>query len=268
MKFSTRYRWLFSVILIVVAAQQLAALQSLRAQDSADRQQDSATIQPYTGPAIFLDEPEETVKAQLVRRDTMREPEEGQVRIERQIAYFSDGHFEADGFYREYYPNGKLFVEGQYAGGRQNGEWTYYFDNSQINRKAVYKNGKLDGAREVYRADGTLSAKRGFADGLRDGEWITYDETGKKPLVEGRYVKGKEDGTWKYWWPNGELQRQLEVKLGEREGKMTEWDEKGEKRFEATFVKNKLHGTATRWFPDGRKIVQQYEDGRLVSQSS
>jgi hypothetical protein len=49
---------------------------------------------------------------------------------------------------------------------------------------------------------------------------------------------------------------------------MTEWDDKGVKRFEATFVKNKLHGDATRWLPDGRKIVQKYEEGRLVSQSS
>jgi antitoxin component YwqK of YwqJK toxin-antitoxin module len=113
-----------------------------------------------------------------------------------------------------------------------------------------------------------LSAKRGFVDGLRDGDWFTYDETGKKPLSEEHYVKGKPDGTWKYWYPNGKLRQELGIKQGQRHGTTTEYDEKGEKRFEATYVDGKLHGTATRWFPDGRKIVQKYEEGRLVSQSS
>jgi antitoxin component YwqK of YwqJK toxin-antitoxin module len=230
--------------------------------------EESVKIQPYTGKPIYLDEPEQVAKPTIVRQETLREPPEGPIRIEREIAHYSDNHFEAHGIYREYYPNGKLFVEGQFRNGRQHGEWTFYFDNGQLNRKATYQDGKPDGPREVFRADGTLSAKRGFSDGLRDGDWITYDETGKKPLAEEHYVKGKEDGVWKYWYPNGQMKQQISLNQGKRHGNTTEWDEKGEKRFEANFVDGKLHGTATRWFPGGRKVVQKYEEGRLVSQSS
>jgi antitoxin component YwqK of YwqJK toxin-antitoxin module len=236
------------------------------AQESSSKE--SVKIQPYTGPPIYLDEPEQVAAPTEVRRETIREPKEGPVRIEREVAHYSDNHFEADGFYREYYPNGKLFVEGQYRRGRQNGEWRYYFDNGQLNRKAMYKDGKPDGPREILRADGTLSAKRGFTAGLRDGEWITYDKTGKTPLAEEHYDKGKPNGVWKYWHPNGKLKQQVALKQGKRHGLTTEWDDKGEKRFEANFAEDKLHGTATRWYPDGRKIVQQYEEGKLVSQSS
>lgn len=236
---------------------------------SAQEKKRSVTVEPYAGPPIFLEEAEQVAAPTIVRRETVTENyKDGVVRIEREIAHFSDNHFEADGNYREFYPNGKLFVEGKYVRGRQNGEWAFYFDNGQLNRKAVFKDGKPDGAREVFRADGTVSAKRGFSGGLRDGDWITYDATGKTPRAEEHYAKGKANGVWKYWHANGKLKQQISLKDGKRDGLTTEWDDKGQKRFEATFVNDKLHGTATRWFPDGRKIVQTYEDGKLVSQSS
>jgi antitoxin component YwqK of YwqJK toxin-antitoxin module len=234
-----------------------------------ERQKNSVKIEPYKGEPIFLDEVKQVADPAITRRETVTEKfPDGKVRIERHIAHFSDGHFEADGAYREFYPNGQVFLEGQYKRGRQDGEWTYYYDNGKLNRKANFNDGKPDGPREIFRADGTLSAKRGFADGLRDGEWITYDPTGKTPISEEHYVKGKPHGTWKYWHANGKLRQQISLKDGVRDGLTTEWDDKGEKRFEATFVEGKLHGTATRWFPGGRKIVQQYDDGKLVKQSS
>ncbi|MEX0613275.1 MAG: toxin-antitoxin system YwqK family antitoxin [Pirellulales bacterium] len=232
--------------------------------------QESVKIQPYTGRPIFLDEPEQVAAPTIFNHEKIQDKYEdtGKVHTEREIARFSDNHYEADGIYREYYPNGQLFVEGQFRRGRQHGEWTFYFDNGTINRKAKFDNGKPDGPREVYRADGTLASKRGFRDGRRDGEWITYDKSGKKPLREEHYADGKPDGVWKVWSPKGQLIQQVSLKQGEREGTSLQWDENGQKRAEVNYVDNKLHGTATRWFPDGRKIVQQYDQGRLVSQSS
>jgi antitoxin component YwqK of YwqJK toxin-antitoxin module len=244
-------------------AAQLCWCDGVPAQEATNKE--SVKIQPYTGPPIYLDEPEEVIEPAIVRHETKKDEKAG---IEREIAIFSDNHIEADGLYREHYPNGKVFVEGRFKRGRQNGEWTFYHDNGQINRKAAYKDGKPDGPRDIYRADGTLWAKRGFRDGLRDGEWITYDETGKKPLAEERYDNGKADGVWKYWHPNGQQKQQLTLKQGQRHGVSTEWDDKGEKRFEATFADGKLHGTVSRWFAGGRKITQTYDQGRLMSQSS
>jgi antitoxin component YwqK of YwqJK toxin-antitoxin module len=232
--------------------------------------QQSVKIQPYSGPPIYLDEQEQVATATIVRHEKIQDKydETGNVRIEREIARFSDNHFEADGQYREYYPNGQLFVEGQFRRGRQEGEWTYYFDNGKVNRKAMFKNGLPDGPREIYRVDGTLAAKRGFKNGQRDGEWISYDATGKQPLREEHYVDGKQDGVWKIWFPGGRLKQEIGLKQGQRHGTSTEWDEQGEKRAELNFADGKLHGAATRWFPDGRVIVQRYNEGRLESQKS
>ncbi|HEX5471760.1 MAG TPA: hypothetical protein VFW73_07720, partial [Lacipirellulaceae bacterium] len=159
---------------------------------NSNAQQNSVKIEPYTGPPIFLPEQENVdVKPTIVNRETLRE-KLGDGRVEREVAHYSDNSFAADGAYHEYYPNGKVFIEGQFRHGRQVGDWKYYFDNGQLNRKTAFNDGKLNGSWEVFRADGTLQAKRGFKDGLRDGEWISYDDSGKKPLAEEHYTAGEK----------------------------------------------------------------------------
>ena len=218
---------------------------------------ESVKVEPYTGPPIYLPEAEQIAEPTIVSRETIPEKyEDGTIRIEREVAHFSDNNFAADGKYREFHPNGKPFVEGQFADGRQQGEWTYYFENGQVNRKATYKDGKLDGQWDIFRADGTLSAKRAFKDGLRDGDWVTYDATGKQPLTEEHFAGGKEDGVWKVWYPNGQLKQQATFKDGKREGASAEWDDKGQKLFDANWKDNKLDGTITRYFADGKTVVQ------------
>jgi antitoxin component YwqK of YwqJK toxin-antitoxin module len=225
-------------------------------------------IEPYTGPPIYLEQAAEVAPPTIVTRQTIKdEYEDGKLRVERQVARFSDNHFEADGFYREFYPSGNKFVEGQFLRGRQHGPWTYYHENGKVNRKATYKNGQPDGAWEVFRADGTLAAKRGFREGVRHGNWATYDATGEKQLRQENYDNGKLDGEFKVWFPNGQLRQQITFKQGQPHGLTAEWTDDGKKRGEVTFVDGKRDGTATLWLPDGRKIVQQYEDGRLISES-
>ena len=156
----------------VVASGKASAANTPGASDSSSGvQQDSVKIEPYKGPPIFLDAPEQVV-AEPNRVSTQTLPEKlGDGKVEREVSRYSDNSFAANGFYREYYPNGKLFIDGQFQKGRQEGEWKYYYDNGQLNRKLTYKNGKPNGSWEVFRADGTVAAKRGFSDGLRDGEW-------------------------------------------------------------------------------------------------
>lgn len=265
------------VLVVTAVVGALALARPVTAQDSASDEGATATaksaedrvkIQPYTGKPIYLDEPAQVAPPTIVRHETKTDKyEDGKVRTERQLALFSDNHFEADGTYKEYYASGKPFVEGKFVRGRQDGEWTYWFENGQINRKAGFKNGQPDGSWEVHRADGTLAAKRSFKEGLRHGEWVTYDKTGQQPLREDHYANGKRDGIWKTWYANGKQRQQNSFQQGKQHGTSIEWNDKGEKRGEVTYVDDKLDGAATLWLPDGRKVVQQYKEGRLVSES-
>lgn len=233
-----------------------------------DDSQGGATIERYTGAPIFLEEPATPPPASLVEKrvDSDKYPD-GKVRYERQIARYSDDHFVADGFHREFYPNGQKFIEGQYKDGHREGEWTYWYDNGQVQRTIDYKNGQPDGSWEVHNQDGAVVAKRSFKDGKRDGTWVVYDETGKQPLREEVYADGKADGTWKVWFPSGQQQTEVSIKDGVRNGPFLEWGEKGNKLKELTFVDGKLDGTATLWGADGQKVVLEYDHGKLLKQS-
>jgi antitoxin component YwqK of YwqJK toxin-antitoxin module len=233
-----------------------------------DDSQGAATIERYTGPPIFLDEPETPPPAALVEKRVDTEKyEDGSVRIERQIARYSDDHFVADGFYREFYPNGQKFTEGQYKDGLQDGTWTYWHDNGKEQRVVNYKNGQPDGQWDVLNPEGYVVAKRGYKDGKRDGTWVVYDETGKQSLREEAYTAGKANGIWKVWFPSGQLKTQVGIKDGVRNGTFAEWDEKGTPRYELNFVDGKLEGAATLWGADGQKVNQQYKDGKLLKET-
>jgi antitoxin component YwqK of YwqJK toxin-antitoxin module len=240
-----------------------------RAARGGEQGQQAVKIEPYKGPPIYLPETAQVVKPKLVTRETLREEYEGTktLRVERQVAHYSDNNFAADGTYREFHPNGKPFIEGKFKEGRQDGEWTYYFENGQLNRKAAYANGKPNGSWEVFRADGTLAAKRAFKDGLRDGEWMTYDATGKQVLAEEHYANAQPDGVWKTWYPDGKPKLEVTFKNGKRNGLSTDWNSKGEKTVEAEYVDGKLSGNVTRYSADGKKVVQTFKDGKFVSEA-
>jgi antitoxin component YwqK of YwqJK toxin-antitoxin module len=224
-------------------------------------------IEPYTGPPIFLEEKRVIAPPTISRREvTTDKYEDGKIRVERQVAKFSDEHFESDGFYREFYPDGKPFIDGQFVRGRQDGQWTYWYDNGQTNRKVSFRNGQLHGAWEIYQRNGSLLATREYDNGLRHGQWVTYDQTGQQPLREEHYDKGTSEGVWKTWYPNGKLQREVTIKGGVRHGVATEWADDGKKVSEATWVEGKLDGAATVWRSDGKKVLRQYKNGALVSE--
>ena len=113
-----------------------------------------------------------------------------------------------------------------------------------------------------------MIAKRGFKNGKRDGTWVIYDEMGKQPLREEVYSEGKPDGVWKNWFPTGQQRNEATLKDGVREGAYREWDDKGKQRAELNFVAGKLDGTATLWGTEGQKVVQEYEDGKLVKEDA
>lgn len=227
----------------------------------------SATVERYTGPAIFLPEPDAAPPASLVDKQVNKEEfANGKLRFEREIAKYSDDRFVADGFYHEFYPSGEKFIEGQYKDGHPEGTWTYYHENGKVQRTVSYKKGQPDGSWEVHNADGAVIAKRGFKSGKRDGTWVVYDEAGKQPLREEVYAEGKADGVWKIWFPSGQIKTEATMKQGTRDGAYQEWDEKGNKRAELNFADGKLDGTATLWGAEGQKVVQQYEDGKLVKE--
>ena len=243
----------------------IASLAHAQSKDAA-AERESAKIEPYKGPPIYIPE-EAQVEAQWVeKRVDVQKYDDGQVKTEREISRFSDNRHVNDGFYREFYQNGKLFLEALYERGTPVGEWKYFHDNGQLSRTVKYDDGKPNGEIEVRRADGTLQAKRIYKNAKRDGQWLVYDDSGEKPSREDNYVDGKLNGVSKLWYDNGQLAQEIKLKDGQRHGVSTEWDKEGVKRAEVTFANGKRDGKSTFWTLDGKVVEQNYKAGKLVSE--
>ena len=239
--------------------------------DAAQAQRESEKIEPYTGPPIYLPDTPEPPPATIVDRQVaapLVKYEDGSIHIERQVTRYSDNRIVNDGAYREYFPNGQVFVEGQYQEGKQEGEWTYWYENGQNNRIVTYKAGLPDGTWEVFREDGTKQAVRSYLEGRRHGEWTRFDPTGERPYRTFGYQNGLAHGEWKQWHPNGVQQNVITFDGGRRHGVTIEWDEEGNKRLESNYQDGQPHGETTRWNPDGSKSIQTYENGRLIRQTT
>ena len=227
---------------------------------------ETAKIEPYAGPPIYLPEKVQ-VEATWVNKRVDRQPyEDGKPKIEREISTFSDERMVNDGYYREYFANGQLFLEGQYERGTPVGEWKYFHDNGQLARAVRFEAGKPTGEVEVRRADGTVESKRAFNQGKRNGQWTVFDATGEKPLREEHYIDGQPDGVWKMWHDNGKQAQETSFQQGKRHGVTTEWDKEGVKRGEANFVDGLRDGKSTIWAADGKVIEQTYRAGKLVNE--
>jgi antitoxin component YwqK of YwqJK toxin-antitoxin module len=254
-----------ALLLSISARAQEAASPS---QPTAAAAQESARIEPYTGPPIYLPENVQ-VEATLVgkRVDTQRYGD-GKPKTEREIATFSDERMVNDGFYREYFSNGQLFLEALYKQGTPTGEWKYYHDNGQVARTVKYENGKPTGEVEARRADGTVEAKRAYVDGKRTGQWTVFNSTGDKPLREEHYVDGKPDGVWKLWYDDGTQAQETSFRDGKRHGITTEWNKEGTKTAEVSFADGVREGKTTIWMADGKVIEQMFRAGKLVPDSA
>lgn len=232
-------------------------------------QQESVTIEPYTGPPIYLPEPAEPPPAKRVESKTITEyydPETKEnPRFSRTVVRFSDDSIKSDGEYKEFYEDGQVFVEGEYNLGLRSGEWKFYHPNGTEAKTITYKDGQVDGAFEVHRADGTLKAKREFTSGERNGDWVIYGDSGEQPLIESHYKKGNPDGVWQVWYPDGTQRRQIPFANGKQNGTLIEWDEDGNKRAEVAYSDGVREGVTRAWAKDGRVIEQTYKEGKLVS---
>ena len=96
-----------------------------------------------------------------------------------------------------------------------------------------------------------------------------------------------EHGTWKVWYPNGQIESQFTFFNNKPNGKCTEWyisgkkkgegifengngewigwDEQGNKRYQQGYKDDKPHGRWIFWSRGGKVVIEEiYKDGKLV----
>ena len=114
-----------------------------------------------------------------------------------------------EGPYTAFMEKGKTYQTGSYKHGKEEGEWLTYNDNGTVFRKYHYTEGKLSGLNRSWFESGKLNDS--FAlDNAGTGPGVGYNEDGQL-MYEGRFVNGKKNGRWKYYYDLPGQHESLEV---------------------------------------------------------
>lgn len=97
--------------------------------------------------------------------------------------------------------------------GAVNGVFTAFHEGNLKKEEVTFQKGIQDGGFRKYDKEGVLVFEGRMKNGLKNGIWITWhDET---QMAEQRtYVDDQADGTWTYWFIDGNLKREEIYKLG------------------------------------------------------
>ena len=140
--------------------------------------------------------------------------------------------------------------------GKKNGHSKEYYETGQLMREGIYKNDQLDGDISTFYLSGQLKARVHYDQGiLNDPHWCEYYATGTLLNTVG-VIKGKREGLYKQFYPDGHIKIQGLYKNDQREGVFKTYKVTGVLQYEEIFVHDVL--TKRREFDaQGHLVMEQ-----------
>ena len=185
-----------------------------------------------------------------------------------------------------YYESGVRLMEGLSVDGVQHGIWRYYWNTGEMWREETWNDGELVAQKIVTRAAKLSAAARSELGFTSSGiiKIASYDPTLRRKQVEqdsrsfsDRYPDGKPRalgrydgdgsrwGVWWFWFPNGQLAREVEYEGGVRHRGFREWYEDGHARTDGAYLTGRKDGHWRRWDAAGGLIEDDlFRDGVRV----
>ena len=144
-------------------------------------------------------------------------------KVYRNDRLISEGNMDRGGLKQDdwliyYYPEGELKAKGKYTGGYKTGLWVYYFKTGQEEQKGKYdRKGRPEGQWKWFYENSQLLREETFRNGVENGWLIECSDSGDV-ITKGEYIDGKEEGEWLY-----EIGDHREVGKYEYGAMMGEW---------------------------------------------
>ncbi len=210
------------------------------------------------------------------------------------------------GYWVEYWPNGNVKEEGIWSNGVRNGVFKFFKKNSDLDRIEVYRGGELvEDADEVFMMDirkeyyenGKLKLVGSYKNGSKQGVFREYDQDGNiinshiyegnvksgegivdpsgdkqgswklfyptgELRAEGQYVSGLKSGEWKYYYPSNVVEQVGNYKDGLATGPWKWYYESGAVLRDERYRKGKEDGLMVEYSEDGNEIIRgEFIDG-------
>ena len=138
-----------------------------------------------------------------------------------------------------------------------------YDRKGNIERKFVFKQGKLSGLSEFYR-DNNLYARLPFLKGILDGTAIYYDQGGNR-VMDIPFSLGEIEGEMIFYGKMGHVVKIIPYEKGKKQGVAKSYYASGAVSKTEPYSNNLLEGNVTQYYEDGRVCSWNlYKGGKLL----
>jgi len=161
------------------------------------------------------------------------------------------------GFWKEYYDNGKLKAAGFYNKDLRTGKWQFFYSNGQLEEKGNYIDNEPDSTWNWYFDDGKLLRTEHYYKGELDGPFIEYNHRGKT-VTQGEYIEGKKEGLWVTYVGKSKIEENYADGL--LNGWVHHYYPDGTLKYEGKYVDNLPNGQHNWYWDNGKKKLS----GRYV----
>lgn len=158
-----------------------------------------------------------------------------------------------EGFWKEFYPDGKLKATGPYEKDVRKGLWKFYFNSGQLEQVGAYLDGQPDSTWRWFHSNGQLLREETFYEGLSDGIMTEYDAQGKI-VIQGDNIEGKREGKWFY--DEGDNRDEGEYIEDMRNGLWQSFYPDGSVRFTGKYIEDLPNGKHT-WYWENGKVKEE-----------
>ncbi|WP_017732228.1 toxin-antitoxin system YwqK family antitoxin [Nafulsella turpanensis] len=175
------------------------------------------------------------------------------------------------GHWKYYYENGNLSMEGPIFDGQRQDFWTHYYENGSVKRQGKYLNNRMVGIWNYFYESqqggyGSLKAQAFYEDGK--GTYKEFYPNGELK-AEGLYIDGKSEGEWIFYHPNGAIEAKGSYLNGTRQGKWVYFHANGEKAAEGVYTDGLREGDWRFYHKNGQlssegKMQEGQKDGYWV----
>lgn len=143
--------------------------------------------------------------------------------------------------------------EGRFVSGAQDGTWTSWYEDGQVERQITYAQGVMHGPTTAYHHDGVQQEAGAYREGRRVGHWTAWHETGAVKR-ETDYLEGGREERWRAFTEAGALLQDGVFVDARRHGPFAEYHPNGSKAAEGRYEVGQKVGEWRYWSADGQPV--------------
>jgi antitoxin component YwqK of YwqJK toxin-antitoxin module len=167
------------------------------------------------------------------------------------------------GYWKKYYPNGKLMYKAFFKDNKPVGIMHRYFDNGNLQALMNFdKTGKTRA--KLYFDNGKIAAEGNYINSKKDSIWKYYSYYTHAIVAVENYVKGIKEGLSKRYFENGGISEELEWKNDKKNGEWKQYFPSGTVQSTGSYKDDKLNGEYKVYYESGQlKAVGNYDNNMM-----